>query len=47
MSSENINDIGSSERDEDSGGGGFIVWILALLAINFLSLVFDWPFWVY
>ena len=39
-------------QGEASGGGGsgawgWLIWIGALLLINFLSWVFDWPFWVY
>jgi hypothetical protein len=33
---------------EDGGGAGsWLVWIFLLLVINFLSWLFDWPFWVY
>lgn len=33
----------------DEGGGcfGWVAWIGILLFINFLSWLFDWPFWVY
>lgn len=34
-----------------SGGGsgvpGCLIWIGILLLINFLSYLFDWPFWIY
>ena len=36
--------------DEGGGGGGAIgclVFIGILLIVNFLSWLFDWPFWVY
>jgi len=29
------------------GGGGWAIWIALLLGINFLSWVFDWPYWIY
>ena len=33
---------------ENSGGaGGWLVWIGLLILVNFLSWLFDWPFWVY
>ncbi len=35
------------EATEEKGGGGWLMWIGVLLLINFLSYVFDWPFWVY
>jgi hypothetical protein len=28
-------------------GSGFAIWIGLLLVINFLSWVFNWPFWIY
>ncbi len=32
---------------EETGGGSWLVYIGLLLLVNFLSYVFDWPFWVY
>lgn len=32
---------------DDGGGMGWLIWIGALLLINFLSFVFGWGFWVY
>lgn len=39
----------AARQAQDAGGGvsGFVLWIGALAVINFLSFVFDWPFWVY
>lgn len=31
----------------NGGGMGWLVWIGVILFINFLSYVFNWPFWVY
>ena len=39
-----------SEAGAKSGGGGgksWLIWIGALLLINLLSYLFDWPFWIY
>jgi hypothetical protein len=33
--------------DDEGGGLGWLVWIGALLLINFLSWAFDWSFWIY
>ncbi len=32
---------------DDGGGGGWLIWILALGGINLCSYLFDWSFWVY
>ncbi len=38
----------TAEEQSDSGStGGWLTWIGLLLLVNFLSYVFDWPFWVY
>lgn len=29
------------------GGMGWLIWIGALLFINLLSYLFNWPFWIY
>ncbi len=34
-------------NEEESSSGGWLAWIGLLILINFLSYVFDWPFWVY
>ena len=41
--------LASAAAQEDEGGGamGWLVWIGAILFINFLSWVFGWPFWIY
>ena len=39
-----IEDDGSSS---DSGSSSWIFYILGLLAVNLLSWLFDWPFWIY
>jgi len=36
-----------TDGDGDGGAMGWITWIGILVVINFLSWVFDWPFWVY
>ena len=34
--------------DDDGGGAmGWLIWIGALLLINFLSWAFNWGFWLY
>lgn len=35
------------QEDDDSGVGGWVIWIGIILGINFLSYLFDWPFWIY
>ena len=35
----------SSSRKSESGG--WMMWIGAILGINFLSWAFDWGFWIY
>jgi hypothetical protein len=37
----------SGGRERGGGGMGWLVWIGAILFINFLSWLFGWPFWVY
>jgi hypothetical protein len=32
---------------DSDGAGGWLIWIFLLLLVNFLSWLFDWPFWVY
>ncbi len=32
---------------DDGGIPGWVVWLGGLLVINFLSWLFNWPFWVY
>ena len=44
--------LASAERaaaQSSSGGGGmgWLIWIGALLLINLLSYLFEWPFWIY
>ena len=36
-----------SAKSNDGGGMGWLVWIGLLVLINFLSYVFNWPFWIY
>ena len=34
--------------DSKGGGiGGWVILIVILVVVNFLSWVFDWPFWIY
>ena len=40
-------DRAAQSNDGGGGGMGWLIWIGAILFINFLSWVFDWPFWVY
>lgn len=35
------------DDDDGDGCGGWLAWIAILGIINFLSYIFDWPFWVY
>ncbi|MCA9121222.1 MAG: hypothetical protein H6822_21760 [Planctomycetaceae bacterium] len=37
----------AATASDDGGGMGWLLWIGALLLINFLSFVFGWGFWVY
>ncbi len=37
----------SYAADTSGGFPGWLVWIGTLIAINILSAVFDWPFWVF
>ena len=49
------NFVGSIQQhlfdQQKTGGGseskGWLVWICAILGINFLSWVFNWGFWIY
>ena len=43
----NEHQYAAEEPSSDSGAGGWLTWIGLLLLVNFLSYVFDWPFWVY
>lgn len=38
---------GRVQRADGGGGSGWLIWIGLLLLINFLSWLFNWPFWVY
>lgn len=40
-------DASESSRGGGGEGMGWLLWIGALLFINLLSWLFDWPFWVY
>ncbi len=33
--------------DEDSGMGGWLFMIVALIVVNLLSWAFNWGFWLY
>jgi type IV pilus assembly protein PilA len=35
------------ENASSGAGMSWLVWIFLLILINFLSWLFDWPFWVY
>ena len=35
------------EQESDSGGMGWLIWILILVGVNVCSAIFDWPFWIY
>ena len=35
------------EQDNDSGGMGWLIWIVILIVVNICSAIFDWPFWIY
>ena len=37
----------ASHAGDDGGGMGWVIWIAALLLINLLSYLFDWPFFIY
>jgi hypothetical protein len=37
----------AAKSNAGEGGMGWLIWIGAILFINFLSWVFNWPFWVY
>ncbi len=39
--------IEDDDISSDSGSSSWIFYILGLLAVNFLSWLFDWPFWIY
>ncbi len=39
--------VGEENVGEESNSGSWLPYIGLLLLINFLSYVFDWPFWVY
>ena len=32
---------------DGDGGGGWLVWLLALGGVNLCSYLFDWSFWIY
>ena len=36
-----------AQKSTGSGAMGWLVWIGIILLINFLSWVFEWPFWIY
>ncbi len=43
-----VDNLGKHSSDEKGGGGmGWLAFIGILIAINFLSYIFDWPFWIY
>lgn len=37
----------SSSGGGDDGAMGWVIWIGLILLINFLSYLFNWPFWIY
>ncbi len=39
--------MSNNENEEDSGIPKWLIYILILGGINFLSWMFDWPFWIY
>lgn len=38
---------GGSVMADGDGGGGWLVWLLALGGVNLCSYLFDWSFWIY
>ena len=46
LQAPDASDVAEAPRSGRSATG-LIVWIGMLLGINVLSLIFDWPFWVY
>ena len=39
--------ISEKAEEESSGFPSWLIWRLALIGLNVLSAIFDWPFWVY
>ncbi len=39
--------MSDNQNEEGAGAPSWLIYILILGVINFLSWMFDWPFWIY
>ena len=45
--SKNPDRVVEDDGSNDSGSSSWIFYVVALVVVNLLSWVFDWPFWIY